>query len=58
MKKYIHKDFDHYYRVHDSEPYGHMAECIYKTENTRQYFTEPEHAKFLKTLEKAGWYVA
>jgi hypothetical protein len=58
MKKYIHKDFDHYYRVFDEDPYGYMAECIYKTENTRQEFTKAEHSKFIKTLERAGWNVA
>lgn len=56
MKKYIHKDFDHYYRVFDSEPYGYMAECIYKTENTRQTFSKPEYDKFMTSIERAGWY--
>lgn len=58
MKKYIHKDFDHCYRVYDSDPYGYMAECIYKTENTRQEFTKSEYVTFVKALEKGGWNVA
>ena len=58
MKKYIHKDFNHYYRVYDSEPYGYMAESVYENENTRQNFNQAEHIKFMKSLEKAGWYAA
>lgn len=56
MKKYIHKDFDHYYRVYDEEPYGYMAECVYESENTRQQFNKPDFDKFVKSMEKAGWH--
>ena len=58
MKKYIHKDFDHYYRVYDeSSLYGLMTECIDKGANTRQTFNQEEHTKFISALERAGWYV-